>query len=422
MKILSIEFTPHWSWGLICNAIYLRSKFDFKRVFINSNPSLAKANGDVILFQNVTLLKKFKEREFAIGRMGGNQNFESGGNIAPLLKEMGKCFCLIATNKKLYNIAKSVNSNVYLIPNGLDLNEWSILYRNSADKRNLTVGFCGNISNDIYREYKGYDFVKEACEKIGVNLKTALYADNQIPHDKMRELFYSQIDCLVHPTRGEGCSNTIMEACACGIPVITTREAGLHGELMEHGKNVLFCERNTQSIIGLLKELRGNINLRRILSSGARKFAENYHDIIPIAEQYEIIFRECYNKNNGGNKMILKVLSMVFNKDGAKVVYRINNGTTQFKTYPPGYDEQWVRQQLQLECCKITDAKNNPEPPQGKNIETDIPTGLKPDESGGKEAAPEVPADVIKTIPINTANIKKPVKITTKKRGKAKAK
>ncbi|HKO66527.1 MAG TPA: TIGR03088 family PEP-CTERM/XrtA system glycosyltransferase [Burkholderiaceae bacterium] len=42
------------------------------------------------------------------------------------------------------------------------------------------------------------------------------------------------LDCFVLPSRGEGISNTILEAMACGIPVVATRVGG-NAELIEEG-------------------------------------------------------------------------------------------------------------------------------------------------------------------------------------------
>lgn len=299
MKILSIEFANNWSWGLAFNEMEKISNHNIKRVFMNHGDAIDEKDTDVILSQNVTLLKRFKERLKTVSRLGGNYNFDNVNNIEQLLVEMSKCFCLIATNNKLYNIAKSVNENSYLIPNGINLDQWkpNMERKKNKDDHEFTVGFCGNISGEIYRNYKGYDFVEEACYNLGVKLNTALYKNNQIPHDRMMQDFYYQIDCIVHPTLGEGCSNTLLEACACGVPVITTREAGFHGEMMEHENNVLFCERTTRSIQDMILKIKRSPSLADKLSRNARKFAEAHHDVKVIARQYEKIFRDCHEKN-----------------------------------------------------------------------------------------------------------------------------
>jgi len=290
MKILSIEFNDNWSWGLIFKEFKKMNDNDIKRVFVDQGGSIPDTGAqDVILSQNVTLLKKFKDKLKTICRLGGNRNFDGVDNLEPLLKQMNKCYCLIATNKKLYEIAKTVNDRVHLLPNGLNLDEWR--------PRVFTVGFSGNITNDYYRKYKGYDIVLDACNALDVELKPALFGNEQIPHDQMVNRFYRQIDCLVHPTEGEGCSNTIMEALSCGVPVVTTREAGYHGELLEDGVNVLFCERTFESVKDCIKRLLIDFDLRTTLHINGRLFAEKHHDIKVIAAKYNEIFTECYEHN-----------------------------------------------------------------------------------------------------------------------------
>jgi len=51
-----------------------------------------------------------------------------------------------------------------------------------------------------------------------------------VPHDAMRDL-YASADAFVLPTRGEGAGMPMLEAAACGVPVIATAWGG-HEELM----------------------------------------------------------------------------------------------------------------------------------------------------------------------------------------------
>ncbi len=207
-----------------------------------------------------------------------------------LKEKLAQCFAVVATNYRLYEIGKAANPRTVLIPNGINLDHWKRL---PLKEGKFTVGFCGNIATAQYRKYKGYDVTEAAAKKTNSELKTALYGEKQIPHSRMYADFYGQISVLVHPTLGEGCSNTILEALACGIPVITTREAGLHGEVMEDGENILFCKRDADDIARQIMRLKRSRKLREKLSVNGRAFAEEHHDIRKVAQRYDLLFQDC---------------------------------------------------------------------------------------------------------------------------------
>jgi glycosyltransferase involved in cell wall biosynthesis len=128
----------------------------------------------------------------------------------------------------------------------------------------------------------------------GVEQRHLLHNANQIPHCEMPSGFYHLIDALVLPSRGEGCSNVVSEALACGVPVLLTK-VGFHGEMLQDKVNCLFVERDTDSIIEAVRHLIANPDLRRILAINGRKFAEEHHDVRKIAVMYDDIFKKILN-------------------------------------------------------------------------------------------------------------------------------
>lgn len=288
MKILCKILQKDWSWGLVIDdLIDALPEFDF----IKSLPAVVDAPSDVYFVQQVTILNRipFKYHKQTIVRLGANRTFDDKFDY----REMGNCFAIVATNKNLYGIGKEVNENTVLIPNGLNLDKWKV----TEKPKQFTVGFAGNVHGYHYRDYKGYDLIVEACKKAGVELKTAFYRQRQIPHDKMREEFYSKISCLLLPTSGEGCSNVLMESLSCGVPVLTTKEAGFHGELLEDSANCLFIKRDVEDISEKIKRLKVSNRLREKLSKNGRAFAEKHHNINKVAEQYKQLFIACHKGN-----------------------------------------------------------------------------------------------------------------------------
>lgn len=200
-------FTVSWSWDVISNEMsrYLSDKYNWKTVYIKQ--PITYSPDSVILNQSAINISDLRDFKNVICRLGSNREIDMdnsgyGRDFEQVKSKMAKCFAVVATNKKLYEVAKQVHNRVLLIPNGLDLDEWVIIEK---CPKKFTAGFAANINTTFFRDYKGYDFVEGACKTLNIPLKTALYKTNQIPHNEMREKFYSKISVLVHPTKGEGC-------------------------------------------------------------------------------------------------------------------------------------------------------------------------------------------------------------------------
>lgn len=200
---------------------------------------------------------------------------------------------VIVLSPELQEMLRDLHPRVYFIPNGLDLEEWSPAALAPRDpQRPFRAGMAASLRNEAERELKGYPIAAEACAVADVPLLAVGRGANLVPHERMIEDFYAQIDVLVHPTGAgkEGCSNVIMEALALGIPVITTRDAGMHGQLLESGREAMVVPRSALDIAAALRALRADAALRRSLAADGRRFAERVHDLNAVARQYEAVF------------------------------------------------------------------------------------------------------------------------------------
>ena len=89
---------------------------------------------------------------------------------------------------------------------------------------------------------------------------------------------YADIDVLVVPSLMDGRPNSVMEASACGIPVIGAPVGGIP-ELISEGLNgYLIPPTETAEIAGLLAAWRGNPGAFRDLRSSSRALAEQLFD------------------------------------------------------------------------------------------------------------------------------------------------
>lgn len=85
---------------------------------------------------------------------------------------------------------------------------------------------------------------------------------------------YRSADAFCLPSHGEGMSNAVLEALACGLPVITTPVGG-HPEVIEPGVDgVLVPVRDVAALAAALQEVLGDLDRAGALGRGARARAE----------------------------------------------------------------------------------------------------------------------------------------------------
>ncbi len=301
LRILSVENSLSWSWSFAL--LSLKRALDcYRFVRIQRVPKYNIAPDlidffDVILLQNVDTLKLIDDNDSdnfkkVITRMGDIATDKS--KHGEQLKKVG---AVVSTNKELHKVAESYNKNAYMIPNGIDLDLFKPLPVNPyAKSKPFTIGFAGNI-HGAGQDYKGWNIYSSVLNSLYYcDHVEALFNHNQISHDKMPERFYHKLDCIILPSKGEGCSNVTMEALACGVPVLITK-VGFHGEFLKHGQNCLFIERTEQSIIDAVNKLINDKELHKRLCNAGRAFAEEYHDINTIAGMYDKVIKSVLSRN-----------------------------------------------------------------------------------------------------------------------------
>lgn len=83
--------------------------------------------------------------------------------------------------------------------------------------------------------------------------------------------YLNAFDIFVLPSLSEGCSNVILEAMACGVPVVASRVGGTP-ELIEHMRSgMLFESNDVRDLANALLQLINNRELATKLSSNALK-------------------------------------------------------------------------------------------------------------------------------------------------------
>lgn len=176
--------------------------------------------------------------------------------------------------KNIYNNTSEITLKPQMvITDGVDLNLFkpNKLERLTKNK-SLVIGWVGNSAwSKELEDFKGFNTIlKPALQELkeeGYNIKT-YFADKQermIAHDEMPE-YYSKIDVCICTSKAEGTPNPILEAMACGVPVISTNVGIVSDVLGPKQKKFIVKERTKQAFKEKIVEIINNKEILRELS------------------------------------------------------------------------------------------------------------------------------------------------------------
>lgn len=155
----------------------------------------------------------------------------SNAYIAQRPERVKNASFVVVKNPRLAEFAEGrVKCPITYIPNGVDERQFF--------PSTLRVGWCGNKKPDM-QDYKGVGLVREAVAELARKWRTfARIEFVEDPGDAPARIlakseiapWYRTLDVYVNASEGEGCSNTILEALASGVPVVST-DTGIAPEL-----------------------------------------------------------------------------------------------------------------------------------------------------------------------------------------------
>ncbi len=151
-----------------------------------------------------------------------------------------------------------------------------------VDGRDLIIGWVGNSKwASELEDFKGvHSILKPALNQLkeeGFNIRP-FFADRQecfIPHDQMPE-YYSKIDILVCTSKIEGTPNPVLEAMACGVPVITTDVGIVPQAFGPLQQTFIMKERSVEQLKTTLKVALQNRSILKELSEENIKFIQKW--------------------------------------------------------------------------------------------------------------------------------------------------
>ena len=184
-----------------------------------------------------------------------------------------------------------------VIPNAIDQSLFKRLDKNKSredleiSRDDFVVVFVGQ-----FVPRKGTLRLNEALKMVGDNRIKAIFIGSgsedpdyngiifkgRIAHDSIPK-WLNAADVFVLPTENEGCCNAIIEAMACGLPIVST-DAPFNYDILNNENSIMIDCQNVKAIAGAIKKLYNSPELCASLGKGALKTASNL-SIIRRAER-----------------------------------------------------------------------------------------------------------------------------------------
>ena len=204
------------------------------------------------------------------------------GNWVKYLKHLSGIISVSEYNYKLLIESGFITKEkkVLIAPNGIDSKNFYPIDKSEARKKLriprdvFVVAFTGAFS-----ERKGFFKLCEALENLdnvysifmgkgesAPNCKNVIWYGS-VPNNELK-LYLSAADIFVLPTNGEGCCNAIIEALACGLPVVSSNQPFNDG-ILDRNNSIRIDVSNVNEITEAILELKNNTEIRKNLSVGA---------------------------------------------------------------------------------------------------------------------------------------------------------
>lgn len=216
------------------------------------------------------------------------------------------------------NILKEIYDNLNIkykpkcvITDGVNLKEFYPIHLErfkSIKKRNIVIGWVGNSEwNQKTEDFKGVNTILKPAilelqkEGYPIEMYFADRKERMISHDKMVE-YYSKIDCLVCASKCEGTPNPVLEAMACGVPVISTN-VGIVQEALGKKQHEFILKECTKDCMKetLLQLLNSTTDKIINLSEENLKQIKNW-EWKKICKKFEEFFDNAFIENSSSEK------------------------------------------------------------------------------------------------------------------------
>lgn len=216
-------------------------------------------------------------------------DFVSEEDVGKVYTEVSGVICVSSKNKEeSIRLGLTKEDKCIILPNAYDPQEFYQIDKNIAKEKlgftldDYVVAFCGR-----FNHRKGAMRVAEAIKQLNTpDIKSIFIgdiADNESAQPDCNGIIFKGIlphkdivhylncaDVFVLPSLAEGCPNSVIEAMACGLPIISS-DLPFNYDILDSSNSILVDPMDVNEIANAIITLKEDETLRSKLSKGAIK-------------------------------------------------------------------------------------------------------------------------------------------------------
>ena len=218
-------------------------------------------------------------------------------------------FAAVSESSKKELAEMGIRSDIQLLPNGIDIAQYPLDSSSKSEKP--LVGYFGRV-----KKYKSIDHVLQAWPRVlervpearlliigdgehrpalealagSLGIEKSVEFLGYVSHaDKISHL--NRLWVAVNPSPKEGWGLTVIEANACGVPVVAADSPGLRDSVVDGDTGRLYPYGDIDALAERLVALLKNEKHRKEMSRKARQWAERFSWDVSAEKAIEIIDR-----------------------------------------------------------------------------------------------------------------------------------
>lgn len=221
------------------------------------------------------------------------QNYLSKETLGQIRENVRGIVC-VSTKNKEESIASGLadEAKCKVFPNAIDETMFHHLDKSECRRKlgfpqdNFIVAFVGRFYNR-----KGVNRVSDAVKKLNDTHVKSIFIGTNNPGETMQPdcdgilfkgklphyeipLYLNAADVFVLPSLAEGCSNSIVEAMACGLPIISS-DLPFNYDILNKDNSILVDPNDVDAIATAIRDLKDDVKRRLKMSKSALETASN---------------------------------------------------------------------------------------------------------------------------------------------------